>query len=172
MNTDDVIDEICSAYLSARKQKIGYTPQITASLLKALPKAAEICIRIGADPVSYVKAQEKYCTLKDFFPNQLHTSMAESYYNKYRGSFNLDLEGLFQVQLRYVVNSLSSGRVLKNVLKDDFLDLSPWFRVFLTKEVEPEVMELYAERAKAEMTPEIASFIAKKGWDINRLKDI
>lgn len=170
MTRDDVINEICSAYQAYIKEKRGYTPSLTPALKAALPKAADICMSINADPVTYVKAQAKFCALKEFYPNQLHTSSAIQNFQRYSTRCILADDESFEMQLKYLSDAIDAGRKEENVLMDDLVDLQPWFRILVSEKPIPEVIETFQEKALSELTPSLENFIRKRKLDISRIK--
>lgn len=170
MNKDDVINELGNAYQTCFKQRHGYTPGNTPALLKALPKAADICMELNADPATYVKAQERACTSTDFFATYLHSKFAKDNYGKYRDKYTSDFDSVLKVQKLYLVNAIKSGRKFESVIMDDVIDFKPWFRIIISKERNEEVIDKYRDKAMAELTSALEKFIIKNGFDIARIK--
>lgn len=163
-------NELCNAYYAIQRQELGYTPRMTDALVKSLPKAVDICIELNADPITYVKAQRKFCVVRNFPPNQLHTNRAREKYIDYVESYRDNDLDSYIVQKRYLYDAIKSGRSAKSVLLDDVLDFRPWFRVVITKEPIPEVIERYNDQAKEELTPKLEALLKKEGLDVNRIK--
>lgn len=166
-----LIDLIRTSYINYRREKYGKFYKGGEALEKMLPKAAEICERIKADPETYVKAMGQYCTIHGFPPAFLINKFAEQYYRKYIESTEIDPSRLFEVQAKYLYDSINAGRTVENTLSDDNINFDSWFRIIITKQPDSNIIALYGEEAKKSLSTKLKSFLINKGYDIDRIEN-
>lgn len=172
MTRDEVIQEMYDEYMRIvnRKKTIKKSDMAYKAISKA-DGAADTCISIGADPRLYVQIIEKKHGQQEFFPNLLNSKKAPEWYKQYSES-SLDVEkNTFDVQLQYLLNSVRGGRTMEAALLDDRLQMEPWFRIVVSKEPIPEVIEKYSDFARERMTTKIEALIKEKNLDIGRINE-
>lgn len=165
-------DEIARIYtrIKAIRQGLHYSHTSTAAA-SAFAKAAVICAELNADPEIYVKAQFAHCDAARF-ANLLHTSNARTYYKKYVEEMTLSLDELYDINKMYLTSQITNaGRSVEDALMHDGLDLQPWFRICITKEPIPEVIQRYRAEAKAMLTPKLKNFLKSKNLDYTRISN-
>jgi len=142
--------------------------------ITAFEKAAEICYRIDADPVLFVKAQFNNIKNIDHFQSSfLHTQYAESKYREYvqKNCINetpIAYEDLYQTQLSYLRNLIQSGLTVEQALMKDYVNLKNWFRILITKEPVQEVIDKYKSKVFP-IDEALLHFLKEKKFDLSRL---
>lgn len=72
--------------------------------------------------------------------------------------------------MEYLWDQLHLKRPLKDILMDDKIYFTPWFRIVITKEPIPEVMEKYMVAAKNVFTNSLKDFLNKKNLNADRIQ--
>lgn len=178
---DFLADEIRKYYQMQRSGILGenvFTPT-SAKYNEAFKKSAVICARLGAEPEMYVKAQFAFIDNNKLLvaPDLLHiesessANKAEHNYKRFIEGMTLSLQQSYDLQLSYLQDQITLvHRPINRALMDDFLNFKPWFRVCITKEPIPEVVEKYKEEAKKEYlnSHKLREFMATKKFDHTR----
>ena len=138
-------------------------------------KAAEICLRLGAEPAAYVRAQRRANTAKDFYPTMLHTRSADQNWQNYLKVSGAPVVGAWYVQEIYLGQAVGAGRSEHSVLMDDHMDFDAWYRVLRPAVLDLEVQERYTEKAQDELKdPVVNRYVAglakEHGLDLTRLR--
>lgn len=145
---------------------------------KSLQKATACCMEIKADPVLYVQAMfeyfKKYGKAKYFAATYLHMHDYKAIYDQFiteaAQTAKVDWEDIFQAQLRYLETALiQTNRTVEQILLDDGINFAPWFRIIITKDPIPSIMEKYQNKAKQLVTADLLQFLQSKKLDIKRL---
>ena len=131
--------------------------------------AADRCIQLGADPVLYVQALNKFKSTNVFFPNLLLSKDAAHQYQKLADETKQADSNSFDVQLQYLVGAIRGGRSIESTLLDDRLQMDAWFRVVISKDPIKAVIQRYADEARGQLTEKIRNLIINKNLDINRI---
>jgi hypothetical protein len=139
-------------------------------------KAAKLCNKLGADPVHFIDAQFNGISQIDkYFPAYLSTIEAEQKYILYMAESNIeetkiDLETLYRIQLNYLVTYINkTGLSVENILMKDYIDFTPWFRILITKEPVPEIIDKYRPKIFPLDSTLLEFLENKKIFDLNRL---
>jgi hypothetical protein len=169
MTVDKMMDLLEHAYKEEVAKRKSYI-KIGEESRKYLHKAAEKCLDHGYDPDMYVAAQARYHTTDQFYANQLVTKWADTNYQKYLSTFCEDPIQAFEVQKGYLRTAiLRTQRTVEEILMDDLINFSPWFRIIITKEPVPEIVKKYKKVAAAMMTPKLERYLRDLKLDTSRI---
>lgn len=168
--------QLVAAFLEKKKSVGALWLQASIPLTKAANKAAERCLDMGANPTDYVEALFWRYRDTGFHPNHLNAQDAASVYRAYverkRDIVELSLPDTYRMQKEYLRTAITNtNRKLEHILMDDALDFAPWFRVCITKEKIPAVVEKYGKRARRliEQHTEIVNLLRREHLDVSRL---
>lgn len=172
---DFITEELRRLYCKKKGKLIGkpfYTLPITEKNKQAFRKAAELCVELKADPEIFIDAQFiAGGDINNFYPEFLHSKNARINYHEYKKRTMLSYEDSYAIQLEYVRSQIEkNGRKVENILMDDDIPLSPWFRICISVAPIPEVIEKYRPQAKEEFNDELKNFLDSKGLDSTRIK--
>ena len=138
------------------------------ALTTACDKAAPICKGLKANPKEYIAAVfQGFGT--DVKPNYIGCLKAQEYYRKAVTEYKARLPRMYKVQMGYLWDQLQTDRTVKNVLLDDRINFAPWFRIVISKEPIPEVMDKYLAQAKNVVSSSLLEFLQSEKLDTNRL---
>jgi len=156
-------------YVKLRRQE---APGIIVSkkTRDCVAKAAKLCVSNKLDPVQFVRAQKYYCKMPGFFPTALTASQALENYHKYVKGVKKDLNSVFHTQCTYLTKAVEAGGYsLEEALMNDGIDLKPWFRILITRNPIPEVIQKYRKAAVACWDDEYERFAKSKNLDTTRI---
>ncbi len=136
-------------------------------------KAAVQCKKAGAHPKDFVAAQfarfAEMGTIKGTMPTTfLYAINATKNYEDFMQHAEVQEEvsyaRSFNAQKHYLLLAVNSGNwTVEQVLLDHLLDFTPWFRMSVTKNSMPAVTAKYGEKAKAQITDDLVSFLKEEG---------
>lgn len=154
-------DKIYEAYCRVRKEQDPNFTNITRGD-PVYDKAAEKCQKLKALPEDYVRAQAVFCTQPKFYPNQLATRFANTYYHKYMDQQFGDAKSRVVGQLLLWVNQVVElKRDPKRVVMDESLEFYPWFRIIVSPEYFPGLEQKYLSSALATYHPAYGRHLEK-----------
>jgi hypothetical protein len=166
---EEVVDRLKKAYIRRRRKTVPFA-KVRAVDEHFFQLAAERCLKLEMAPEDYVEMCWLYRTTPEFFANTLAASAYSFWLEKWNaGKFN-DLEMQYKVQISYLQCVLDTGRNVEEVLLDDHYNFKPWFRIFVSDNPIPAVIEKYGESAADYM--QVAKFVAffkAKQFDIARV---
>lgn len=177
MNLETAKDIILRSYFDCRKKKSPYfflpgKGAFRVKLDKSVEKAATLCIANNLDPVIFVQAQYKYHTTDEFFETCLCPKNALGNYQRFTTKSVLVLANSFEVQMSYLKTAIVNLKMpVEEILMDEYIQFTPWFRITITKQINPKVIKKYGKLAKLACTPELIAFLKSKNLDPNRIKD-
>lgn len=174
---NEVREEIIYHFYKKKAEAKGVPklhPFLSSSHNKALDRATEQCIKLGADPENYIRVifakHTKFGKLPDLDIDMLGTPEHEKAYFDYEDSSTIPIKNSYDIQMEYLRKNIEAGRKVENILMDKDISFSAWFRICITKEPFSEVIEKYREEAREEMTPQLMEFLTKQGLDSNRIR--
>lgn len=158
-----LIDDLKQAFINWKSKKIPTYVNKTFSEAEeqAFVRAAEFCDSLEADPFVYVRSQVEEQEQIKFPVNFLCTKYSKDKYEKYISEIvtEVPIEALFHVQLRYLQDAIREGRPVEDVLMDDNIQFYPWFRIAITVDAVPKILEKYRQQAGIMLTQEIREFL-------------
>ncbi|RTL07784.1 hypothetical protein EKK58_01165 [Candidatus Dependentiae bacterium] len=159
---DDLKNRLRAAFIANKRRK---TPEYRGgeALEKALDPAARNCIKAKITPEDYCAAlyQAYGGTYDDYWPNQMTGNKALSIATKYASNYEaVAPDKLWAAQVGLMRQALvSTKRTVEELLFDRAVAFSPWFRVIATVEPNREIIAKYGKEAKAQLTPELKTFL-------------
>lgn len=171
-------DSVAEAFKN-KVQKVMPWYKYKATDVEHFDKAAEICFRIDADPVSFVDAQfDNVKKIDNFQAAFLHSKYAEEKYKEYIDAHHVqetfvEWYDLYQTQLSYLRNLIQTGMTVEKALMKEYIHFYPWFRILITKKPVPEIINKYGVVAKQELKKEekngLIKFLKEKKFDLSRI---
>lgn len=138
-------------------------------LNRSFEKASRMCESIGADPTVYIDAHFYGKDPSKIFIAFLHGSNSEETYRKYRELHVTKETDMFEHFCGMLKRQLELGRRVEWILNNIDLPFPAWFRICISKEPIPSVMQKYKAMAKREMTEDVRNFLDEKGLDYKRI---
>jgi len=171
-------ESIAEAFqLKARKVMPWYKYRTTDD--KNFVQAAKICYRINADPVLFVEAQfHRVGKIDNFQAAFLHSEYVEENYQTYLANHcteetYVQWYDLYQAQLSYLRNLIQTGMTVETALSKSYVNFKAWFRILITKEPNPEIIDKYQATAYKELKDKandgLEIFLRKKKFDLKRI---
>lgn len=131
---------------------------------EAFEKAANTCYKNNLDPVIYVDAHAKeQIDLKTFYATFLNRKDPETDFEIYELYKNntipseTNYERMLDSQLVYLRNQLKLGLTTEQALLDPQVDFKPWFRILITADPIPKIIEKYANQVN--LTADLLEFL-------------
>lgn len=158
---NSIFDKLLQAFLDKKRSVM---PRYTATPadIEAVRKASVICETGGHDPEIFLIAQLYFHDgdITTFYSPFLHSKNAERNVQEFLNKSHIPPADSYEVQCDYMRGQvIGLGRDFKTVLMDDTVPLTAWFRVMVTKEPDKDVLARYFQKARMELTPELASFL-------------
>jgi hypothetical protein len=158
-------------YLRSNVQK-NYIYHRSPAHIKAFRKAAKFCLEAGftAEEYSVALMDSLGNHRENFFPSYFGSSTANQHAMTYREDRAIPLDMILEQQ-----KTLLGTHVLKlkkdpiAALMDPRLKFYAWFRVVATREPNHEIIRVYRETAREELTPALAKFLRDNNLDIDRI---
>lgn len=145
--------------------------------------AAKLCAALDADPATFVNCQFRNgVDVKKLFPAYLKSSVARQNYISILSQV-LSPQADWDIQIQYLQGQIyNAKREIENILMDDDIDFSAWFRILISVEPIPQVLAKYKERARKELgvnvvkvtkgyESKLLKFIKAKGLDYTRITE-
>lgn len=133
--------------------------------------AARLCLKLEADPEIFVNCQfRRDIDGRKVHPQFLTSDVAK---NNYESIMCQDMapEAEYDVQIKYLRNQLyRAKRKVENILMDDDIAFTAWFRICISTSPIPCVIDKYKEKAKYELAYNAKKAEAKKQSESKLLK--
>lgn len=169
MTLSTIYEELQKSYLKHIRKTAEFA-KLTEEANKNLMKAAELCLAENYDPDIYINAQARHCTAAQFFPSTICTRKAKENYTKYIEKSLEDPAAIYNVQKEYLRDAIMrTKRPVEEILMDDLIDFSPWFRIVITKEPIKEVIDKYRRSALSVMTSKLKQYLSDLKLDVSRI---
>jgi len=169
-----IAQRLAELYVEVRRlSQPNYVMRNSSATQEVFLKAAQMCADKNLTPEDFVTQQfRNKPEHTEFYPNMLlnkHTRLQETpECTQSIKEFEPDI--IFNVQAEYLkAQVIALKRNALEVLLDDTIDLYPWFRVLITDEPVPQVIEKYRDKARASLFPQLVAFLTKKGFDLTRI---
>lgn len=173
-NLQIVANQLAELYVEVRRMtNPNYRMRVSTADSGVFLKAAAMCVEKNLSPEDFVSQQyENRPPHTEFYPNMLLNRYTElqgtSTVLKRIQDYSPAL--IYNVQERYLkAQVITMKRSLLETLMDDGIDFLPWFRVLITDEPIPQVVQKYRAAAQASLFPELVAFLVKKGFDMTRI---
>lgn len=155
----------------------------TPALDDVLPEAARLCAKLKVTPELYVRAQNQYFVpppnVKEgdacFFPSALITSKAEANVERFQreSQLPLKLDDTLYIQKQYLLRTLkNTSKSVEEVLLDDNIDFTPWFRILVTTEPNPRIIAKYQRLARSQLSLDLRTFLQQQVYKDGRPFDL
>lgn len=160
------------AYLRGILQP-GYVYHSSPAFDKAFLKAGKFCIANDITPEEYayglmhsLEHDRKHC----FYPSLFGSNTANEAVAQYKLEKAVSFNDLYECQKSLLVLQMTKlGKTAKKVLSDPRLQFHAWFRILATAKPDYDVINLYSDTARKEMTPELIAFLKEQNLDVNRI---
>jgi len=151
----------------------GYNYYPSPAFDKAFIKASKFCLENKMTPEEYayglmysLEGGRKDC----FYPSFFGSATANAAVIQYKKEKGISFEELFTHQKDLLYLQITKlKRDYKDILLDPRLKFHAWFRILATAKPEAEVINRYSDTARAEMTPELLTFLKQQNLDIGRI---
>ncbi len=158
-------------YLRGTVQK-NYAYHRSPAHMKAFVKAAKFCLESGltAEEYSIALMDSLGNHRENFFPSYFGSSTANQYALTYKEDRAIPLDMILEQQkelLRIHVQKLKKDPIA--ALMDPRLKFYAWFRVVATREPNREIIGVYGETARKELTRGLAEFLRNQNLDVERI---
>lgn len=132
--------------------------------------AASTCRKLNACPVLFIDAIFANSDPDKIFPTFLNNAnWCIKKFNTHIVENCTKAADLYPVLLKLLKSQLDLGRTLEEILLSDYLNFPAWFRVCISKEAIPEVMDKYCAQAELELTLDVKELLKEKGLDYRRI---
>lgn len=175
VNLFNVVAEIKDHFI-LRKNRLpdgkqrSYALPHTKAYSEQFRKAAGLCMELYADPREFVEAQFHNENPDKMLPAFLYSSRAKQKYEDYMALYKFDYKEILSIQAVVLQEQvIRCGRDLKDVLLDKHLQLEPWFRICISPQPIPEVIEKYKEEARAMLDKRLKQFLEDNKLDYRRI---
>ena len=168
--TEQLAEEIFYYYKLRRPLNCSY--QRLSKVLKDVLNAAALCCKQeGVNAAMYVAAHFHLKNPDTVYLKMLYqkNGKSEALCREFKKAHQVDTAALYEHYLKKLSTQINLGRSVEWILMNDDFNFPPWFRICITKEPIPEVMEKYLYDAKQEMNPPLRAFIISKNLDVSRI---
>lgn len=134
-------------------------------------KVAEIVTDLKTDPEAYIYSQ--FYNRGDgakILPQFLYSEEAVQRYLEFANKQNIvTLDDVFNENVQRLKNQMSLNFTVEEILMSKSFDFRPWFRVCITKEPVPAIMEKFQPLAKEQFNDSIKAILIKHNLDYKRI---
>lgn len=169
MELDETATDIKYFYIKARQRAHRGFGELDSLEVSAFYKAAEICQELKANPSEFVAAQFHNKSPEQMTIPSLYTSQAAKRYKAYMETYYVKPEDLFDVNVQKLKRQVMLGRSVEWILNNRQLEFPAWFRICITKDPDPTLIEKFKFKAREEMTPTLRVFLIGKKLDVGRI---
>ena len=175
LHDEHLVSELIDAFIEYN----NYTADrgLKALLRKPAIKAAEVCKDMKVGAMTYVRAvlayQSPQHNQKRFTPSQLAPLSAKDYVYDYiqsASSGRRNLTGLFEAQCRTLGIAMEHGVSDAGCLSNESLDFYPWFRILMTAEPNPALIDKYGSKVRTILENDVELAMFLKNLTCNELK--
>lgn len=168
-------DGIRAAFISYRRKKQPFY-RGGEQLEAVLDAAARNCAAVKLDPATYVQSiYLAYVGDHDgFWPNTLSGQRALRVAEKHGAEYaKIKPEMYWNTQLGILKQCIDrTPRKVVDILFDEAMAFSPWFRIVVTKSAEPTIIKKYGPAAKQALDEDLLTFLkAKTPSQLDRIQN-
>ena len=153
--------------------KLKYYKIPNGAFQKCFEKAAEVIESLNANPMTYIQAQfHNRGDGAKLLPQFLATDKAiDRYLDFVSNKSKVTIDEIFEENVRRLKAQMQLGFAVKEILMSKSFNFRPWFRLCITKEPIPELMEdkELREKALSEFNNEVKELLVKRGLDYKRI---
>ncbi|NBQ70039.1 MAG: hypothetical protein EBU46_14915, partial [Nitrosomonadaceae bacterium] len=102
-----------------------------------------------------------------FYPEVLINSQAEQNVERYRreSQLPLQMDDCMYIQKQYLAGMLKrTNRSVEDILLDDGIDFTPWFRILVTTKPNQKIIDKYKQQARALLSLELQMYLQKQTY--------
>lgn len=173
LTDEELVDELKKAFVRRKQSTQGgrRNYQLVGDTYdKYFIKGAEVCRELRACPILFIDSLFVNADPDKIFPTFLNSrDFCTKKYNEYIETYHTKAAVLFPVLLKLLKAQLELGRTLEEVLLSDYLDFPAWFRVCISKEPIPSVMDKYCAAAQLSFSIDVKQLLVDKKLDYKRI---
>jgi hypothetical protein len=151
----------------------GYVYHSSPAFDKAFTKTSKFCLENGITPEEYAYGlmhSLEYERKERFYPSLFGSSTANESVLRYQEEKAVSFKDLYECQKSLLVLQMTKlGKTPKEVLLNPRLQFHAWFRILATAKPDHDVINVYSDTARKEMTPELIAFLKEENLDLGRI---